>query len=684
MSLSNQYLLAPIALATLLVACGGGSSVTSTPVTLSGVAATGAAFIGGVITVTDSTGAVVGTSSSIAADGTFSVTISTSAKAPFVIVAARTSADGVVESLISIVPSATSTTINVTPVTSLIAARLSPSGDPTKLAAEVGSGAVTVTPTSVAATVAEVQAILAPILSATNSTGTDPLTGTFTVNGTGYDRLLDSIRITITPATTTSSNIEVGIKQTTADSAAPVAIQFTSQTQLASVPAIPTISSANIVPSGTSALIAQHLAQLTTCYALPTASRVGVPVVSGVATGVATDVIAAACQNAFFANTPSRYLSNGNTIGTSGSFGSLFKDTATGTVFSQGTYEFSRGNGDIVMGYKAKDAAGNETFDTFVVRLDSDFKLKEIGNQYAYSGGVNPYEQLRDFVNQTVSGYYSTGYNISIPLNAAYDKVVVTTPNGNQAVLINGSDGMVFPKLNANRQAVDANNATTSNYALMAPSGTNYIRVRSEYADTVATSGAPHPAARDSGLFFVSTDALDTDIAAFGNQSKWKLDYYNGSTLLASQTYRTRTRAMTIGELRTQKLANLSSTTLASIAALYVSNLNKTTLPPASNFSASWLVPANALPPTQIKLFGKGHVVPATSPQSSTGFNDVSKVGSTALSTTIPCADGAGETHCANPGPGYASFAVMNGFHLLAKDTMGRELVHYYATYLLP
>ena len=39
---------------------------------------------------------------------------------------------------------------------------------------------------------------------------------------------------------------------------------------------------------------------------------------------------------------------------------------ATGAVFSQGTYEFTRANGDLVIGYKSRGTDGSETFDTFV------------------------------------------------------------------------------------------------------------------------------------------------------------------------------------------------------------------------------------------------------------------------------------------------------------------------------
>ena len=92
-----------------LAACGGGSSTSSTPgatpITISGTAATGAAFTDALVYVYDSTGAVVGTSSAIGANGQYSVTLSANAVAPFVLVASRTTADGLTESLVSVVSS---------------------------------------------------------------------------------------------------------------------------------------------------------------------------------------------------------------------------------------------------------------------------------------------------------------------------------------------------------------------------------------------------------------------------------------------------------------------------------------------------------------------------------------------------------------------------------------------------
>ena len=392
---NGLFVLGGISLAAL-VACGGGSSSSSdssnnnasdTSVTISGTAASGAAFADSKATVMDSTGAKVGTSSTIGTDGAYSVKLDAGAKAPFVVTATRTGEDGASESLVSVVASVSngSATANITPITNLIAARLSPSGDPTKLAAELAEKTATLSSANVSSKTDEVQKMLEPIISATETGSTNPLTGSFSVNGAGYDRLLDSIKISIVSASASSSNIEIGIKQKQADDAAPVTIQFSSADKAEAVAKLPTIEKTALVESGTAVLIQSLLKQLTSCYAVSLSNRVNSTPTSGLATGDASNVVAPACKAAFFGDNPANFKSNGNLVGRdgngNGAFAGLFKEGATGVAFSQGSYEFTRSNGDIVAGYKSRDTQGNESFDTFALRKDTDGKLKLIGNE---------------------------------------------------------------------------------------------------------------------------------------------------------------------------------------------------------------------------------------------------------------------------------------------------------------
>jgi hypothetical protein len=690
MKITFGKLLLALASAALISGCGGGDIASApldqspvvvpdspvvvpespapvTSITVSGVAATGAAFVDAVIRVIDSTGAVVGTSAPVGENGTYTVTLTDGAKAPFVLVASRTTADGQVQSLVSVLESSTATTANITPVTNLIAALLSPSGDPTKLAAELAAGTVQVTPESVAASVTEVKTILATLLDATGTTGADPLKDSFTVDGTGYDRLLDSISISIVPAGTTSTNIEVAVKQSLADGQQPASISFSSDAT--TIDPLPVVDSSTLVASGTSVLIGDLLKQVTACYALPLADRIS----SGGTT--AAHIVAAACKNAFFGNDPGTFLSNGNPVGKGKAFNGIFVAGGTGVVFSQGTYEFTRGNGDVVVGYKSRDAAGNETFDTFALRKDTDGKLKLIGNQYAYPGGVVPYQQLRQFITlgQSAYNYRSTGYVLNVDNrldslgNPLFNKVEVVTPKG-QTLTLKVSPGSSYLPLVRNGSTL----------------GTSFLRLRSEF-DNSATQGDIRTI--DPNQFYSATPYTDLDIAALPSQSAWTFRYFlaaNATTTPdAIQTYKTRARALTIAELRLQGLSELGTSVIASLQSEANTTTGVVPLPtdgpadlgdPAAG--EGWTVPAGALPATQAQIYGR---------YSGAGFNDSVKFGSTARTAVIGCTPATGsDPHCSPTVPGaFAAGAVTNGLHLWARDSSGREYANFYALYKL-
>lgn len=667
--------------------CGGSNSAppdTSSSITISGVAATGAAFVDAVVTVIDSTGAVVGTSGTVGTDGTYSVTLAAGAKAPFVLVASRTTADGEVQSLVSVIDSATTTTANVTPITHLIASLLSPSGDPSKLAEELAAGTASITPDSVAATVTEVKTILATLLDATGTTGTDPLTGSFTVDGTGYDRLLDSISINIVPSSETSSNIEIAVKQELPDGTQPTTTSFTSDDP-APAP-LPTIDPSTLVEEGTSVKIANLLAELTACYALPVDERVNGTVDGSNFVGTASNVIAPACRAVFSGGDPASYKSNGNLVGrdsnNNGAFTSLFRANATGIVFSQGTYEFTRGNGDLVVGYKIRGTDGSESFDTLVVRKDlADLKLKAIGNQYNYPGGVSAYQQHRQFITlgQENYSYYSTGYNMNVNnlqngSGALFDRVEVTTPRGTTLTLLpsSGSGNLTLPDGKGQ------------------PSGTNFVRLRSE-PDNAALVTA-HPKTYESAaLFFVGTDRTEEELANTPAQSVWTFRYFlagnTGTTADATQTYKTRARALTIGELRTKKFAALTPSLVADInsgADPTTGQIRLDENQPAyietDGGGDGWSVPAGALPPTSLTLFGR-YLKDSQRPR----FDDSATVRSTARKGTIFCSSASlNDTHCSTTVPGgYGPNVDANGLHLWARDSGGREFASFYAMYQL-
>lgn len=688
------------ALALTLAGCGGGGSdtatetttssggtTTTTPgtdpaptvVTLSGTVATGAAFSGAVVTVTDTTGSVVGTSGTVGDDGLFSVTLASGARAPFVLVAERPGLNGQTDRLVSVASegSAGTNTVNVTPVTTLVAALLSPSGDPAKLAAEVSAGTAQVTPETVSGKVSEVQTLLAPLLQATNTATVDPIKGSFAVNGTGYDRLLDSVQVHIAPSSATTSNIEVAVRNQVAEGAAPTSVTFTNT--LAAAVQLPAVDAASLVAEGTSVKIAALVSRLTACYAVPFADRVNNVVGDAAAvTGGPADVKAPACRSLFLGDDPATYLSNGARVGRNanngGAFAGLFRRGATGVVFSQGSYEFTRGNGDLVVGYKTRDTQGNESFDTLVVRPDAEGQLRLVGNQYAYPGGVVPYHQLRQYItlNQSAYDFRSTGYVVNVDNrtdaqgNPIFDRVEVTTPRGS-TLLLRPTRGFSYLGL------VKGTNTT----------GTNFVRLRSSFVDPNTTGNL---VTMEPGLFFANQPLNEDELAAVPAQSVWTYRYFlagnTGDTPDAVQTYKTRARALTIGELSQKKLSAVTQPALAMIASLANTNGNLP-LPTTGGVNlgdpamgGGWTVADGAMPATSVSLYGS---------YQGSGFNDVVNVGSTARTATVTCAPAtANDAHCSSSTAGaFAAGAVGTGLHLWSRDLSGREYAHFYAAYRL-
>jgi hypothetical protein len=663
--------MAVLVLGAILNACGGGGSTPaqSSGATLSGTAATGAPFSGAAVTITDRTGAVVG-SGTTGPDGSYSITLLVGAAAPFVLQAVRDDL-----TLVSVAPDAGTSTINITPITNLIASRLSQSGDPAKLASEVQANPAILSSVQVSAKVDEIIALLKPLLDAVGATA-NPLTGKFAADGTGIDRALDSLSIKIIPSGPGTSNIEVAIKQAVADGAQPALVQFTNQTAtLTPVPA-PTA----LVPSGTAVLIADLLQRMTACFALPVAERVNTPDPTNASPGSAADITAPKCKAIFFNNDPSTFLSNGRSVASNGAFAGLFRTAGTGVAFDRGTYEFTRNNsdstnGDLVIGYRSTDPSGNVTNDTFAVRQDNPSapaKLQLIGNQYTYDGAIKSYHQLRTFVNQPSSDYYSTGYVPAVEntLNAGtpiFSKVVVTSPKGGVLTL---KPKAGFGSLQLVKAAGTPGEVVT---------GTSFVRIRSEYVDP--SKAADDPATADTQLFFTATKPDDAEIASYGQQSVWKFDYYlaaDPTVIAKTQTYRTRARALSISELKQKALANLAPEVVTELVSLTSVN-GYFSAPTTEPVTLDWVVPTGSLAPTSLAVWGF---------RSGAGFNDSSIVGTAARMGTVRCVKKtAADAHCTGTTVGqpsdYASGSQLNGLHLFGRDPAGREYAHFYATYLI-
>lgn len=647
-----------------LSGCGGGDSAattpTKTPITITGTAATGAAFTGGTVYVYDSRGVVVGNTSTIdPTTGQYNLTLADGAVAPFVLVASRTNTDGQIETLVSVMASTDQTTANITPITSLIASQLSPSGDPTKLVDELAAGSATVSSTSIATAVTEINTILAPLLTATGTSSSDPLTSTFTTDGTSYDRLLDSISVSFTPTSSTSTNVDIGVKTALSDTSTPLSVSYTNATVPTTSP-LPTIDSSALVASGTGAQIQDLLSRLTSCYAVPLTSRV---------TGTTASTISAdVCKGIFLNSDPTLYKHNSYTVGL-GAFNSMFTASASAAVkFDRPRYEYTVNNGnttvstkpmngDVVFTASWSDVDGNSDSGEYWARPDSNGKLFLTGNLSGIDAEVSARVERREFLHANLASYsyLNTGFNLFInskhtqlkdangnPITVS--KIVAVSPKGNQLTLMSpnnyGYYELMIPGTN-----------TSSN--------TSVVRLAGKYTSSSAT-GSPRDV--DQKLFWAksctdpadtttctNTDWSDTTIGSIPAQGNWTFNAYDANGgLITTFRRRTTNRPLTMAEASNVVWPGLTANTRTDI----VNNSTAGYFTDTVDFygelggasTPAWEVPAGAAwLPTKLTVYGKD-------PLNGKSFDDAAKFRSNARYAKVTCSDvdgsGTADQHC--------------------------------------
>lgn len=658
-----------------LSACGGGggnnASTAAATVELSGIAATGAPMSGATIVVTDKTGAEVQNcpSACVASDtGSFLIPLKAGAQAPFVLKATPV---GGGEPQVSMVPEATSTNVNITPITTMIAGRLAPDGDPAKLSASAFDGE------KLKAAAKEVVDLLKPLLDAIGTT-VDPLSGKFVADGTGLDRVLDSLNVTVQRNASGQATIEIEVK-VAGDNAAPPKITIAPNTTPTSTVNAGNVTSTNVVAAGVSVQLANFLSRMSTCWNTAHASRVD-------NTSNPTTVTAVVCKELFVGNDPSTYKNNGGRVGPNGAFSGMYRNRGTVTVtFDRPVYEFTRDNGDVIMSYHWSNSLGDEDHDRLVLRI-VDGVAKAIGNQYNYDADVKPIVQKRTY-NESSSGamnHFATGYTLYIrnhldPVGSptagspTFSKVVVTSPRGNTLTLFPsaGSERMVFKDRNGNL------------------TNTPVLRLQWKYDSTSSnlSSNGTDLAEVETGLVFartstgVATPWTDDQIKAIPNIGRWQFVFYDRVTNLpvATQTHSTLSRAQTVEEARALVWPELTAATITDINAeisTTLGGIQKSDV--IVDLTNAWQVGSGAWAPTSASVFTR---------LSGKAYTDSSSFRSTARSTTISCSRASvGDTHCSGSvtvgGSGtFATGVVVNGLELWGRSARFVDRSRFYAFY---
>lgn len=193
-------------LVTALAGCGGSSSTGGQGATLSGTAATGAP-ISGTVTVKDALGATA--SASIAADGSYAVTV-TGMSPPFILIAEGTS-QGQPVKVYSVALAAGG--CNITSMSEYVLRKALLAGDLDAAFAGWAEGVADgVDAVKLDAAKELVTLALAPVLEGTAGAGFDPLTSPFRADGTGFDAALEMLDVIYASGTdtVTVSNLLTG------------------------------------------------------------------------------------------------------------------------------------------------------------------------------------------------------------------------------------------------------------------------------------------------------------------------------------------------------------------------------------------------------------------------------------------------------------------------------------------
>lgn len=617
---------------------GSPTTIPTTPssVVLSGTAATGAALADASLKIYDATGAVV-CEIKTGSDGAYSCDLGISPKPPFVLVATLDDTK-----LVSIAPDATTGTVNITPLTNLIASTLSSNGDPQQLVEDIKSTPASVDAAKVKASVDRVMTALKPLLDALGTQG-NPITTAFKADGTGQDRLLDLLQVSVRPDGSGANN-EVTVKSApSASDSDPLRISFkSSDTTIAPLPT-GSVSAESLGTDNVAVLVSDMLKRMTACYAVPLADRV----TNGSSNG--SMLKSPACTSLFVDNDPARFLSNGATVSPKlgAAFSGMFRSGGTGVVVDRGAFEFKRVNGDYVFSYRWTAADGSTDNENMVASKVGD-SLKLIGNQYKYNATARPYAQTRDLVNSPTFSSINTGYNIWIANrtdnsgNKVFSKVLVTTPKGN-VVTYCPSDALSYLVIEKSATQCGQDKVLAS---------TSVLRLAGRFIDPTNPADLK---VKESGIVFVNPAMTDEMIASIPDQSVWKLEFFHadGVTPNEVQTYRTNSRAMTLAEVAASTFVDITAPARAAvIAGSSALGAFPFTAPDAASpnwidigtgGTDFWRVPSGALAPTSISAYGG-------LTGSNSRFSDTTKVSTNARGVIIKCSrQSISDTHCDAP-----------------------------------
>jgi hypothetical protein len=633
--------------AAVLAGCGGNSAdaladlKTPESIIVSGVAATGAPMSGAAILMLDARGSQVCDVTALT-DGSYSCELALTVQSPLVVSASK---NGVVH-YAPVVELKTGTT-NVTQLTTLIAAQLSPTGVPSALAAQIKDDNSLITSAKVTQVVQDLRTALRPLLTKV-AVDIDPLNGVFKADGSGHDQVLLSLDVLIKP-TETQSNIIVTLKTEVTPNVELPAITWVSGNKPPAFAA--NVANAKLPTTDEDRLVLDFVKRMNDCYALAKSTRVGVD---------GLRVVAPACLSLFPGQNQDNFKHDGARVGPNGAFAGLFADTSTGATFEAAEVEFRYPGDQMRLLINVVSSSGVRSFTRIRLQRQND-KLVALGNQYNYRFLVRPWTEQRNLVNRPELSYRSTGFNIHVDNvqnngNPIFQKVVVTSAAQSTAF-----SAELRPNVSLSYLSIFLNNQLTP---------TNNLRLSGKFMDPT-TSGRPNRLSPSSpGSLFsellvwfahpeTDMDWDDSQLDAIPELTSWKAVFYLANGDVETQYYETRTAPSTMPELNATRWAQLSTDTMGNFIQQTRAG-GSYALTGLTQYDVKWTVPEGAQAPTEIQTQGYWR-----NGQASLRFNDVQPVSAGAVSGSVKCsAQGDADGHC--NGTGYAGATFLDGLPLFA------------------
>jgi hypothetical protein len=302
-----------------------------------------------------------------------------------------------------------------------------------------------------------VSTALGGIKTAAGVTG-DIFTTAFSTNGTGQDKLLDSVSVnSVADGETKTANLQLTFKVATdpesSDTEMP-AINLSSTSSVADALAeknrIGIINPVDLPANNAGALYTGLIANLNNCY----------KEAPDVRTNGTTTVTSAACKKVFLNNDPTQYLNYGQRLGATQQFAGLF--TYPGEVtfkpvdkpyLAQDLMGVKRGDGvgrAIVAMSWVNEHGNRENIMLYATKytLDGQEMLGLSGDRNRYGWSVNSHNQKREFplkadrsLDYLTSSYLFSVRDINVGGNSIVSYATITSPTGKKTLMASAAGG---------------------------------------------------------------------------------------------------------------------------------------------------------------------------------------------------------------------------------------------------